>query len=209
MINDGLVPDRGRKRTRPLRRQIGPHPVSNRMHRIAALTTAVSLVALDIAACGGSTQPNATTAAASNTGLTFARCMRANGVRNFPDPSTNSSGVISVHPSGSSNTLTVNGVSVNAPAFRSATAKCQKDLPTGHVSAARFAEITKGALAMARCMRSHGVPNFPDPTVSDGPQGLIVTGNLKAAHININAPAFQHAMKTCQPLEGLPGPHAR
>jgi hypothetical protein len=135
--------------------------------------------------------------------------MRANGVSDFPDPGTSSSGVISVRSSGSGNTLTVNGVSVDAPAFQSATAKCQKDLPAGHVSAARFAQIRKGALAMARCIRSHGVPNFPDPTVSDGPQGLIVTGNLKAARININAPAFQHAMKTCQPLEGLPGPHAR
>ncbi len=61
---------------------------------------------------------------------------------------------------------------------------------------------------MAKCMRSRGVTSFPDPTVSDGPEGLIVTGNLKAAHININAPAFQAALTKCQPLEGLPAPRA-
>lgn len=205
MINDGTAPGRGRKRTGAAWRWIGLRAVGYVVRRIATLTVAMSLAAFGVAACGSSTRPGTTTAVASNTGLTFARCMRATGVPNFPDPS-GSSGEITVRSSGPSNTLTVNGVSVNAPAFRSATAKCQRDLPAGHVSAARFAEISKGALAMARCMRSRGISNFPDPTVSDGPQGLIVTGNLKAARIDITAPAFQHAMKICQPLEGLPSP---
>lgn len=197
MTNDNSVPERERKRTTP------------QWSGIAALGAALTLAVLGIAACGTSTHPSTTTAAVSNAGLKYAQCMRANGVPNFPDPSASSNGSVAVYSSGSGDTLTANGVSVNAPAFRSAMVKCQKDLPAGHVSAARFAEISKDELAMAKCMRSHGVPTWPDPTVSDGPQGLIITGDLKAAHININAPAFQHAMKICQRLSGVPAPPTR
>jgi len=49
-------------------------------------------------------------------------------------------------------------------------------------------------LAFARCMRSHGVPSFPDPD-SQGhfPQGL-------RGQIDTNSPLFQDGQKTCAPL---------
>lgn len=50
------------------------------------------------------------------------------------------------------------------------------------------------AAAYASCMRSHGVPNFPDPTS----QGTFqITSN---DGININSPQYQNAMKSCQSL---------
>ena len=54
-----------------------------------------------------------------------------------------------------------------------------------------------GAIAFANCMRSHGVPNFPDPTVSDN--GIQLLGSRS----EINSPAFQSAQTSCQRL--LPG----
>lgn len=205
---DGSVRRKQPKRRQAPQQRIGPPSVACGISRIASLTAAISLAALAIAACGGSKHPASTTAVAANTALQLARCMRANGVPDFPDPRTSTDSAISVQATGSNDTLIVNGVALKAPAFRSAMTRCQTAMPTGSVSAARLEQIRSGALAMARCMRAHEVPNFPDPVVSNGAEGLIVTGNLKAAHIDITAPAFQHAMNTCQPLEGLPSPTA-
>ncbi len=206
MTIDRRGPGRGSQRTRPRWRRVAHPTVIRRASRIAVLTVAMVVAAFGIAACDNSTQPSKKTATVTNVELKMARCMRADGVPNFPDPTTGNGGALSVYSPGPGDTETVNGVAVNAPAFQSAVAKCQKYMPTGHVSANRFAKISEGALAMAKCMRSHKVPDFPDPVVSDGPQGLIVTGNLKAADININAPAFQAALRHCQPLEGIPAP---
>ncbi len=99
------------------------------MTRFITLTAAAALAVLAIAACGSSTDHRQKTATATQAGLEMASCMRANGVPNFPDPTNNTSGTISVHASGLGNILTVNGVSVNAPAFQSAMARCQEYLP--------------------------------------------------------------------------------
>jgi hypothetical protein len=50
---------------------------------------------------------------------------------------------------------------------------------------------------VSECMRSHGVPNFPDP--SGGGGGF----NLDGTGINPQSPAFQSAQQTCFKL--LPG----
>ena len=54
------------------------------------------------------------------------------------------------------------------------------------------AKLAQDELAFARCMRSHGVPNYPDP----GPSGF----DVQAAGIDKNSPAVQAAVKTCRPL---------
>jgi hypothetical protein len=51
------------------------------------------------------------------------------------------------------------------------------------------------ALAYSQCMRSHGVPNFPDPQRAAG--GTRVTiGN----GVDPNSPQFQSAQQACQSL---------
>jgi hypothetical protein len=50
------------------------------------------------------------------------------------------------------------------------------------------------ALQVARCLRSHGFPNFPDPTVSS--QGT--SQSLGGAGIDPSSPQFQAAQTTCQ-----------
>ena len=50
------------------------------------------------------------------------------------------------------------------------------------------------ALKYAQCMRTHGVPNFPDPTAD---------GSFSLTGINPRSPAFQTAQKACSKL--LPG----
>jgi hypothetical protein len=118
--------------------------------------------------------------------------MRSDGVPNFPDLS---SGGIRIE--GGGQTLLVNGVSVNASAFLAARAKCQKYMPTRTVaSGPQQAQALARTLKFARCMRSHGVPNFPDPKVTTGTNGNAVV-DLRGAGLNFQSPAFKAAAKGC------------
>jgi hypothetical protein len=56
-------------------------------------------------------------------------------------------------------------------------------------------------LAFSRCMRSHGVDDFPDPKFEDG-GGVTIGG--PGSTFNPNSPAFRQAQETCQKL--MPGP---
>jgi hypothetical protein len=97
---------------------------------------------------------------------------------------------------------------VSAPAFRAATDKCQSKLPKGAaVSAAQISVIKKNALKMADCMRSHGVPNFPDPQIRVGPGGHGIEQSIGSpgSGLNPNSPAFQHAQSVCMPAPGQRG----
>ncbi|HTX32318.1 MAG TPA: hypothetical protein VMD09_13130 [Solirubrobacteraceae bacterium] len=141
------------------------------------------------ATAGGATRSISTTASATQSGLAFSNCMRANGVPNFPDL-----GSTGIQIAGSGQTISVNGVSLNGPAYEDARAKCQKYLPT-HKTASpsqqEQAQQRARGLKFANCMRSHGVPNYPDPRYYNGGQQVYLPG------INPYAPAFQTAAKAC------------
>jgi len=173
------------------------------------------LAAVALAACGSS-DPSTTTAASNSSasknasGLAFASCVRAHGVPNFPDPTSNGQGGIQIQQSqrsGSGPTTSVNGVQVNGPAFQGAMKDCQHYLPNGgHPTAAQTAQAKAKALAMSRCMRSHGVPNFPDPTFRTGPGGGVGIGIQisNGSGIDPSSPAFQAAQKECGSIIGAP-----
>jgi len=160
---------------------------------------------LGVAACGSS-RPNTggSTAAQNNPAdaakaLAFAKCMRSHGVSNFPDPTN---GELRLQVQKTPNSTSVNGVEVNGPAFQSAMQACRSYLPTGgRPSAAQTAKARAQALAMSRCMRSHGVPNFPDPKFQTAPGGGFGI-RIGGPGINPNSPAFQSAQKVCGKIFG-------
>ena len=159
-----------------------------------------------LAACGSSSDPSSGSAAATKQrdGLALANCIRRHGVPNFPDPSGNGRGGIQIQlsdRSGSGQSAKVNGVPINAPAFKSAMQACRKYEPNGGApSPAQTARIKAKALAMSRCMRSHGVPNFPDPQFQSGGGGFGI--RLSGAGVNPQSPAFQAAQKECGSIFG-------
>ena len=128
--------------------------------------------------------------------LKLSECMRAHGVPNFPDP--NGQGVIQ----GS-------GIDPNSSQFQKAQQTCAKHLGhgLGTRSPAQIAAAEAAALAFSKCMRSHGVAGFPDPTFSSG-GGISIR---IAAHagaggnngLDPNSPIFQKAQQSCGSL--LPG----
>ncbi len=162
--------------------------------RTASLTIAVAAAGciLALAACGSSTKPAVTSASNSYTDeLTFAHCMRSHGVANFPDPS----------PPGAN--LTGNtfggfalpaGLNLQPPAAQTALNACRQTLPGGGGGRGGVSESQKlSLLKHAQCMRAHGVPNYPDPTIPS--HGPIMTGPPPG--INTNSPAFQQAATAC------------
>jgi hypothetical protein len=171
----------------------------------------VAVVGLSLlaAACGGGS-PGAkvaqigTTSSAKGSGspsasssgspTAFAACMRSHGVPNFPDPDSQGHFKIT---GGVSNGKTF-GVDTNSAQFKAADRACRKLQPNGgRPSAAQQAKDQQEMLKYARCMRSHGVPKFPDPQ----PGGALTLGDQSG--IDPSTPQFKAAQRACQKL--VPG----
>jgi hypothetical protein len=75
---------------------------------------------------------------------------------------------------------------------------------SGHSPGAALAgsSFANRLLKVSECMRSHGVPNFPDPSGGSG-------FNLNGSGINPQSPAFQQAQQTCLKLLSGGGPLAQ
>jgi hypothetical protein len=189
--------------------------------RTRLLTAAALLsVALAVAGCGGGSSSagvahlsygkGASTASSEGRGsspespaslqqamVAFAKCVRANGVPNFPDPSSDSGG-FPVHARGL----------INSPLFKAAQAKCHKLLPEGPGSGPPPSPQTLARfLNIARCMRRHGVSDFPDPRTTAPPQpfgsGIAELSNIEGvillfpSTIDQQSPVFTRAAATC------------
>jgi hypothetical protein len=114
--------------------------------------------------------------------------MRSHGVPNFPDPG--SGGGIQVGPG--------SGIDPSSPTFQAAQRACQKLLPNGgQPSPQQRAKMEQALLAFSACMRSHGVPDFPDPTFTGGGAQLRLRSS-PGGDLNPNSPRFQAAQTACQ-----------
>jgi hypothetical protein len=107
--------------------------------------------------------------------------MRAHGVPSFPDPSP-----------GGGFPLRTSGINEQSPAFQSAQKACAALEPGGNTPPPIPAAQQAGMVAKARCIREHGVPNFPDPTFGPGGDGAGVDFGG-----NASSPAFRTAIKAC------------
>lgn len=59
-------------------------------------------------------------------------------------------------------------------------------------------KLARCTLRFSQCMRSHGVPNFPDPTTGPIGEQLIV---LHGRDIDVSSPSFQAASRACGGLK--------
>jgi hypothetical protein len=150
--------------------------------------SSLAVLAVVAAGCGhGSTGTVSSTVSAHQKALKFAECMRSHGVSAFPDPG----------PSGS---YTMDGVvngstlDPNSPAFGRAVAACRSLEPAGFTGTKATPRQTVVRLEFARCIRAHGVSDFPDPT-PDGP--LVDTNRIPSAATPAGMSALNAAMHTC------------
>jgi hypothetical protein len=157
--------------------------------RRAGLAAAVlALMGLLATACGGgSSHARAGGGGGVQAALAYARCMRAHGVPDFPDPDSN--GQFNVDPHSTSSQETA------------ADQACHHLLNGGRPApAAQQQHMLSQLVKYARCMRAHGVPNFPDPQTTGGGIGEHAGVGLDMHGINVNSPQFQSANHACHSL---------
>ena len=160
----------------------------------ALATLTVASLALVLAACGSSTpQASSQTAAhdPARAAYQFSACMRNHGVNNFPDPNVSSS-----QPGSTTISIDVPRTIVKSPQFRTALQACRGLLPSPQNSAPSPAQQQardQEMLAFARCVRSHGQTNFPDPTS----QGQLTVAMIHAAGVDLHAPNVVPTARAC------------
>lgn len=152
-----------------------------------ALAAAVFAV-LAVAACGTGTRSSTSGAAEDARALAWAECLRAHGIPNFPDPL---SGHEAQFPDSAGPIF-----NSHSPAVLTAEQAC-KGLHAALVGANPGPSPNQNAafLTFSRCMRAHGVPNYPDPT--SGKNGRPIGPDLSSVGIDTQSPAFVSAAKAC------------
>jgi hypothetical protein len=218
-MNPGTWVVRGSGRSKP------------RAGRVLVAVIAAAGLALLAAACGrhggghvarlGSTidrhSPSSTgsgggRSASSRSALAYSACMRSHGLSKFPDPTN----------SGQLPKVGLQQLGVGNLQFQSAQTVCRKLLPTGgslpqqehecmqnnDCPQALVQQMVNADRKLARCMRAHGIPNFPDP-VSSGPGGpyfpISKAGISDAAS---HTPAFIAKLNQCGRLVGENAPES-
>ena len=157
------------------------------------LTIAVAMLA---AACsspssaGSGRSPDAGGSATSQRGLAYSRCMRSHGVPRYPDVSSGNelpSGLPKVDPQ---------RLGVSSSQYHVAQQTCAHLLPNGgQMSEAESRRDLQAMLGFARCMRSHGVPTWPDPTYD--PAAGWGFNLVHVQDFDPNSPQTDHKMSEC------------
>lgn len=131
--------------------------------------------------------------------LAYSKCMRANGVPDFPDPNAGGGFKVAVPA----------GADASSPSFKAAQTKCATILPgIGGLGSGPppSAQAVAHWVTVAQCMRRHGVSNFPDPRTtapSHPPAGGGVISDrdgviLVFPHaIDMQSPIFTRAATAC------------
>jgi hypothetical protein len=129
-----------------------------RLQTLAAL----AVVALIGAGCSNATGQKGHTgsgkpATRRDKAMKFSACMRANGVRAFPDPDASGELTIDAIANGTS-------LDTGSAVFKQAMSACKDLEPAGFTGRTRTSQQQEKALRFAQCIRDNGVKDFPDPT---------------------------------------------
>ena len=180
-----------------------------RWARSAAARTAAAIVAtvglaLPAVGCGGSagnhvaqlgktttqssgSSTNASSASAQvNEAVAYARCMRSNRIPNFPDP--DSRGVFD------KSKLAPQQLGASSSRVHAAERACRHLLPNGGSgpAPAQVQQMRAQGLQFSQCVRSHGLPTFPDP----GSDGRI--SDPATVGVDQGSPKFEAANQACR-----------
>ena len=120
----------------------------------------------------------------------LSRASCSNGLPDFPDPNANGQGF--------GNQEDANQEQSN-PHFGTAYSDCRHLLPSAPSSHGKVIPSNSQLVRFAQCMRSRGVPNYPDPNPNGG-----LGAALAQLGINPNSPQFQATLRTCNRLVPMP-----
>jgi hypothetical protein len=186
--------------------------------RTAAAVVAMAALVLLAAACSGGGPsaagsggaPHAAGSSSSPSAVAYSSCMRSHGVPNFPDPG--SGGQV---PKADAQRL---GVSTSQ--LQAAQQACQHLLPnaggsleqqteqcisTSNCPQALVQQMLTAERKLARCMRSHGVPKYPDPTLDSQGRPIFVF-SISNDGFDPHEPQIMTKEDECQRLAPAPEP---
>jgi hypothetical protein len=182
----------------------GPPSRWPRRARIASVMTMMAVAALPAVACsngpssaGAGRSPGAGGSAIAASAVRYTSCMRSHGVPEYPDPG--SSGQLpKITPANEAQ------LGVSDSRFQTATTACQALWPYQGPTQAQVRQELTDALTFARCMRAHGVPNWPDPTTD--PESGRVEFVIHSSQVGFDpqspSPQILDKARTCE--HGLP-----
>lgn len=165
----------------------------------ALMLLAAASLALLTACTGPPTSP-ATTGPATSA-VAYSHCLRTNGVPRFPDPATN----------GAIPKTTAQQLGVSDQRLQAAQRTCQHLLPVPNTSQQQAQQCLQAGVCppplvqqmltadrhFAQCMRAHGVPTWPDPTIDTEGRpvfNLVPTG---ITHHQTHSPPISTKLAEC------------
>jgi hypothetical protein len=169
--------------------------------RVVAAVTATAVLVLPAAAYGGgftvaggsshTRAPELSHSANTQKALAYSRCMRSHGVSNFPDP--NSRGLLPK----------VSQQQLDNPRFQAAQRACQDLLPAGtndQFPPGEVQQLLIGMLRFSKCMRSHGVPKWPDPATDSQGRPMFPLSTAGFSRQQARSSLVTRAASACQHL---------
>jgi hypothetical protein len=177
--------------------------------RIAAAVVATAVLTLTATACGGSPSSGTGGTPSSPSAVAYSACMRSHGVPNFPDPASSGGAVVKADPQ---------QLGVSTAQLQAAQRSCQSLIPgtgdtaeqqqetqcamAGQCSPALVQKWMSGLRTLARCLRTHGEPNWPDPVLTSA--GL-PHFNYDQAGIDHHSSQVLAKVQECMQLTGFQG----
>jgi hypothetical protein len=136
--------------------------------------------------------PTSKSSASPPLAVAYSTCMRAHGLSKFPDPDS----------SGQVPKVGLQRLGVSSAQFQSAQTACRHLLPnSGQSSPDQVQQVMNALSRFARCVRSHGASNWPDPLAeSDAGQPGTPGFPREMPGIDQDSPRVKDAMGTCQHL---------
>lgn len=159
-----------------------------RVFLVASALLVVAAVAgcSDSKASEGSADPSSSSSAGSGyqAALDYAKCMRENGVPDYPDPEQGNDGRVLINPGGSS----------DDPNTQAAQEACRDKMPQGVARDRNGSADSAKVAAWAKCIRENGVPKFADPEVEGG----MIKVNITTMGMDPSDARWQKASAACQ-----------
>ena len=158
------------------------------------------------------TDPSSAAAAThSPSAVAYSACVRSHGVPHFPDPDS----------SGQLPKADAQHLGVSSSQLQAAQQACQRLLPNqgevidaGSISQCMMASDCPRALVrqvlneernFARCMRSHGVPNWPDPSIDAQGRPVFAISISKLGFDPYSSAVWAKGNQCSHLMPGLPG----
>jgi len=136
-----------------------------------------------VASVGSPSGTSSSSGSTKASALAYSQCMRAHGIKDFPDPDANGDVRLEAHPG--------SDLGPDNPQFKVADAACKSLLPNKGVPPKN---LKAENLKYAKCMRARGVSDFPDPK----PDGTLQLQAEPGSDLDPNNPVFKKADDACK-----------